>query len=73
MLKKKSLTLIVKRKYTSYYKNTYSLESELAMYRSAVRGNIIEAITTLVKEMEKLSMDYEHEVIKRNGPIDDRL
>jgi len=32
------------------------------MYRNAVRGNIVEAITVLVKEMENLSLEFEHEV-----------
>lgn len=37
-------------------------ESELVVYRNAVRGNLVDAMSVVLRDMENLEIDFEHEV-----------
>ncbi len=37
-------------------------ESELIQYRNAVRGNLVDAMCTVLRDMDAQGIEYEHEV-----------
>ncbi len=37
-------------------------ESELIQYRNAVRGNLVDAMCTVLRDMDAQGIEFEHEV-----------